>query len=130
MEEKCVYCGIPIEKKKYCINPGAKPELYCCDTECYQKMKEYIRWDEKNRKYFYGLLFVFVVANLVLINLHIGDQFRYLPMLGICLTVFAFPMVFSRYERYRMLGLVKTRNIVRGCALLLGCIAAYLNIMS
>lgn len=127
---RCIYCGESLHTAKYQINPGAAKPLYCCDTPCYQKMRRYIEWDNRNRKYFYGLLCAMIVINMIMIGFHLEGFFQFFPMIGICITVIAFPMVFSRYEYYERFGLVTTRKIIRGVAGGLALFAVAMSIVA
>lgn len=119
----CLYCGNPTASREFVENPGATGPLYCCSAACHEKFQKFIKWDNKTRTPFYIVLFVMVVANLFMFGFNVGSFWRSLPLLGICLAVLAIPSVFTRYERYQSLGLVKTRRLIRTVAALLAVFA-------
>jgi uncharacterized membrane protein len=110
---KCLYCGKVTDNCDYIVNPGAYQELRCCGQSCFEKTQRFIIKDSKGKKNFYLVLFTLVIINLFLIALESRNTWSYFPMFGICLSVFVFPSVFVKYERYQTFGIEKTRRIIR-----------------
>jgi hypothetical protein len=126
----CLYCGSSMTKEAYIVNPGAPNELRCCSRYCFEKTRVLMVWDHRMRIPLYTVLFVLIVINLVILTVKLQNAWSYLPTLGICFSAFVFPSVFASYERYRAIGIVKTRRIIRSGALLLGIFAVVSMILS
>ncbi len=126
--EPCLYCGEMTLSRDYIINPGANHELPCCSEECFSHTKAFVDYDSHHRILFYGILFVLVVANLFVFGLKMVNQWMYLPMLGMGIAAFAYPLVFTRYERYQRFGIRKTKRIIRVIALGIAAFALVLTI--
>ena len=110
--KKCIYCGKPVEDG-IVINPGAEWELVCCDETCRKAMEAFSHRDAKTKTPFYLILAVFVVANIFVFGYKPDTRWQFLPMLGICAAVLVHPYVFTRYNMYQGLGVVKTMKIIR-----------------
>ncbi len=117
---RCIWCGEQTADPAYIINPGGNPLMACCCEDHFQKTNTFVRRDNKIRPVFYVVLFVFVAIDLVMIGYNMTSRYAYLPLLGIALTVCAWPSVFTHYQFYVRLGLVKTRRIIR---IIMLCIA-------
>ena len=128
---RCFWCGSSDASPEFILNPGGSPLLACCSQVEYEKAKAFINKDNKVRTPYYLVLFVLLVVNLFFIGMDVHTLWSYAPLLGICLTVFVWPTVFTHYEFYARLGLVKTRRIVRiiACAVALLSILAALSVL-
>jgi hypothetical protein len=111
--EPCLYCGEKTACRDYIINQGANHELPCCSEKCLDNVRVFVDYDARHRTLFYGILFVLVVANLILLGFKIVNWGIYLPMLGIGITTFVYPLVFTRYERYQRFGIRKSNTLIR-----------------
>lgn len=125
-EEPCLYCGEPTLCRDYIINPGAKHELPSCSKECFEKTKNFVTHDKRYRTPFYAVLFVLVVANLFLLGFETPTRWKYLPMLGVSIAAFVWPLIFTRYERYQKFGIRKSRIIIRVIAAALAAFSVLL----
>ena len=124
---RCFWCGSTDANPEYILNPGGTPLLACCNESEYEKAKAFIQKDNKVRTPYYIVLFVLLVINLFFIGMGLRTWWSYAPLLGVCLTVLAWPAVFTHYEFYVRLGLVKSRRIIRiiaGFLALLSILAA------
>lgn len=126
--EPCLYCGRPTLCRDYTINPGAKHELPGCSRECFERIRKFVDYDKRYRMLFYMVLFVLVTANLFLLGFNPATRWKYLPMLGIGIAVCAFPLVFTRYERYQKFGIYKTNIMIRAAAAAIAVFALILII--
>ncbi|WP_040213219.1 hypothetical protein [Clostridium polynesiense] len=109
----CLYCGKKTDIKRFIINPKAREELLCCSGECLSNVRKFIDYDSKNRMKLYILLFILIVINLFFIGFDINSRWRYLPLLLIALSVYSYPLVFTRYIMYQRFGIIKTLRIVK-----------------
>ncbi len=129
-KRKCVYCGKPVETTEFLLNPGAHRELFMCSEKCDEKMRAFVQWDNKSRNKFYFVLFFILVINLMFLGFSVSGPISYVPMFGIGAIVSIWPFVFSRYERYEMLGLVKTCVIVRTAAVILAVASIFFMLVA
>ncbi len=111
--EPCLLCGRPTQSGDYIINPGAGHELPCCSAACFDRAKTFTEYDRRRRPLYYGILFLLVVANLILIGFEMASRWMYLPMLGIGVATLVFPLAFTRYERYQKFGIRRTQVLIR-----------------
>jgi hypothetical protein len=126
--EPCLYCGKLTVNQKYIVNPGAEHELPCCSKECHNKATAFIDYDKRKRMLFYMLELIFVVANLFILGFELSIRWKYLPMLGMGVIAFVYPLVFTRYERYQKYGIHKTQNLIRSVAVAIVVFALVLTI--
>lgn len=128
---RCFWCGSGDANPEFILNPGGSPLLACCNQVEYEKAKAFINKDNKVRTPYYLVLFVLLVVDLFFIGMDIHTWWSYAPLLGICLTVLVWPAVFTHYEFYVRLGLVKTRRVIRfiACAVALLSMLAALSVL-
>jgi len=117
-EEHCFWCGRPTTSAQYVINPGGDPIMKCCCDACYRLSMDFVSRDARAKPYFWGVLAVLAMANLV-----VTGPLGYAPLLLIALTVYIWPSLFAHYEFYNARGLVRTRRFFRTCAVVVGVLA-------
>ena len=110
-EEHCFWCGRPTTSAQYVINPGGDPIM------------KFVSRDARAKPYFWGVLAVLAMANLVVIGAGYTGPLGYAPLLLIALTVYIWPSLFAHYEFYNARGLVRTRRFFRTCAVVVGVLA-------
>lgn len=113
----CIYCGELTDNQRYVLNPKASHELPSCSADCYNSAMAFVDWDSHNRMKCYLILFACVAANLVAIGLKWTSRWRYLPLTAIGITLYFYPLVFTRYISYQRYGIKKTLQIVKGFAI-------------
>lgn len=119
----CFWCGSHDANPDYILNPGGRPLLACCCEEERDKAQAFIEKDNKVRTPFYIVLFLLLVINLFFIGMDLHTWWSFAPLFGICLVILAWPTVFTHYEFYVRLGLVRTRRVVRVIALAVAVLA-------
>jgi len=75
---------------------------------------DFVSRDARAKPYFWGVLAVLAMANLVVIGAGYTGPLGYPPLLLIALTVYIWPSLF---------GLVRTRRFFRTCAVVVGVLA-------
>jgi hypothetical protein len=126
----CIYCGELTDNRRMILNPKANHELPCCSTDCYNSAKGFVDWDAHNRMKCYLLLFACVIVNLLSLGFEWTFRWRYLPLTGIGIVLYFYPLVFTRYTSYQKHGIKKTLLIVKKIAVgiaLLGLILVILG---
>jgi hypothetical protein len=119
----CFWCGSDDANPDYIVNPGGEPLIACCCKEHFDKANEFVRRDNKIRPAFYVILFIFVAIDMVLIGFGMTSKWAYLPLLGIAVTICAWPSVFTHYQFYCRFGLVKTKRVIRVISLALAVLS-------
>lgn len=119
ISQKCIYCGKPTTSKKFILNPKARRELPSCSAECLDESKKFLKMDTANRKTFYLLELVFIIANIVMFGMKIISRWSFVPMIGMGAILYMYPIPFTRYESYQTLGIKKTVVVVRYFAIFL-----------
>lgn len=128
VNEPCLYCGQETQCQEFIINPGARPELPCCSEDCFSATKDFIKFDVRYRTIFYLVMLVLVIANLILLGSGKMEHISYLPMLGMGCAIFAWPLIFTRYERYQKYGIHRTQVIIRVIAVGIALFALLLTL--
>ena len=118
-KQKCIYCGKQTESKKFILNPKARHELPSCSAECLNEAKEFLKMDTVNRRTFYLLELVFIIANIIMFGMKIISRWSFIPMIGMGAILYMYPIPFTRYESYQTLGIKKTVILVRYFAIFL-----------
>ena len=116
---ECLWCGAPTVERSFIVNPGGSPVLKCCCKEHYVLAERFIERDARIRPVFYVLIASLCLASAYSMWLDFSPTWSSLPLVGISAMVLVWPRVLPRYEYYLPLGLVKTRKVVRGAALVL-----------
>lgn len=122
-EERCFWCGRPTSSADYVINPGGTPVIKCCSDACYDLSRDFVARDARAKPFFWAVLAVLAVANLVVIGTEYSGPLGYVPLFLMALAVFIWPSLFAHYEYYSARGLVRTRRIFRTLAVLVGVLA-------
>lgn len=84
---------------------------------------DFVSRDARAKPYFWGVLAVLAMANLVVIGAGYTGPLGYAPLLLIALTVYIWPSLFAHYEFYNARGLVRTRRFFRTCVVVVGVLA-------
>jgi hypothetical protein len=129
-DTRCFWCGSDSADPDFIVNPGGEPLIACCCKDHFDQANAFVQRDNRVRPVFYVVLFVFVVIDMVFLGIGTKSRWAYLPLLGIALTVFAWPSVFTHYQFYCRFGLVKTKRVIRVIALALASlsIGAFLTV--
>ena len=118
-EGRCLWCGEPTDDHALVVNPGANIVLKCCCEGHYELTKKFIERDARVRPVFYGVIAALCLASVLSMGLEFVPVWSSLPLVGLSVAISVWPRVLPRYEYYLPLGLVRTRKIVRGIAVVL-----------
>lgn len=116
-EIPCLYCGKKTTSRKFIINPKAKEEMPCCSSHCMNEVRKFIEWDSYNRMKLYVMLFIFVALNLIILGFDWSSRWRNAPIICIAISVYFYPLIFTRYIRYQKLGIKKTIKSVKAISI-------------
>lgn len=129
-EVRCLWCGQMTTEHRYIVNPGGEPEMKCCCEDCFEHTQKFIKTDNRIKPFYYVVLLAFIFANLFVIGTEwYGEWWSYLPLFGICFTVFLWPSVFKRYEHFHYFGIKKSFAIFRAISGLIALVAI-VNVIS